>query len=248
MNALRYISLVRALGPERTAFGLQAQYPADAETEYSQSVVENLATEYLQALQAEQPHGPYHFIGMCRGAHIAYEMAPRLEEQGETVALLGILDTFVMENTYNYFWYVEHFLSRAGFWLRLPAKAKFNFISSRWRKALPKRRSNERVLQQVYFPGADFQPRIYPGRISVFRVSRQPRNRISDSKLGWGRLAAGGVDVRVIPGTHETLLREPHVRALAHVLKQFICRPAASNGNLGAHVGEVTSVDFFQRT
>jgi len=248
VNALGYVSLVRALGPEQTAFGLQAQYPADAETEYSQSVVENLATEYLQALQAEQPHGPYHLIGMCRGAHIAYEMALRLKEQGETVALLGILDTFVMENTYNYFWYVEHFVNRVGFWLRLPAKAKFNFISSRWHKALPKRRSPERVLRQVYFPGDDFHPKIYPGRISVFRVSKQPRNRISDSKLGWGRLAAAGVDVRVIPGTHETLLREPYVRELALVLKQFICRPADSNGNLGAAADEVTSGDFFQPT
>jgi amino acid adenylation domain-containing protein len=248
VNALGYVSLVRSLGPEQRAFGLQAQFPADAETEHSQFVVENLAGEYLQALQAEQPHGPYHLIGMCRGAHIAYEMAIRLQEQGERVALLGILDTFVMENTYNYFWYVEHFVNRFGFWLRLPAKAKFDFISSRWRKALPKRRSPDNLLRQVYFPGADFNQKTYQGRISVFRVSKQPRNRISDSRLGWGKLAEGGVDVRVIPGTHETLLREPHVRELANVLREFIHRPTAPNGNSAAHAEGITSVDFYQPT
>ena len=41
----------------------------------------------------------------------------------------------------------------------------------------------------------------------------------------------------VIPGTHETLLREPHVRVLANVLKQFISRPAGSNGDGSAHSG-----------
>src|SRR5215213_67368 len=52
VNALGYVSLARSLGPEQTAFGLQAQYPEDAESEHSQFVVENVATEYLQALQA----------------------------------------------------------------------------------------------------------------------------------------------------------------------------------------------------
>jgi aspartate racemase len=248
VNALGYVSLVRALGSEQTAFGLQAQFPADAETEHSQSVVENLAAEYLRALQTKQPHGPYHLIGMCRGAHIAYEMAVRLEEQGEPVALLGVLDTFVMENTYNYFWYIEHYLERAKFWLRLPTKDKFNFISSRWRKALPKRRSPDSVLRQVYFPSADFQPKTYRGRVAVFRVSKQPRNRVSDPKLGWGQLAKGGVDIRVIPGTHETLLREPHVRVLASELRQFICQSAPSEGEPSPNSSEMTPVKFFQLT
>jgi hypothetical protein len=131
VNALGYVSLARALGAEQTAFGLQAQHPEDAESEHSQFVVENVATEYLQALQAEQPHGPYQLIGMCRGAHIAYEMACRLQEQGETVSLLGVLDTFVMENTYNYFWYLEHYARRLRFWLRLPARRKIR-IGAKW--------------------------------------------------------------------------------------------------------------------
>src|SRR5689334_5684573 len=227
VNALGYVSLARALGQEQTAFGLQAQYPEDAESEHSQFVIENVAAEYLQALQAEQPHGPYQLIGMCRGAHIAYEMACRLQEQGETVSLLGVLDTFVMENTYNYFWYLEHYVRRLRFWLRLPAKGKINFINSQWRKVLSNRRSPESVLHRVYFPGPEFEPKTYGGRVLVLRVIKQPRNRISSRDLGWSRLARGGVDVRMISGTHETLLREPHVRALAGELKEFIAHPRA---------------------
>jgi aspartate racemase len=248
VNALGYVTLARALGPEQTAFGLQAQYPEDAESEHSQFVVENIATEYLHALRAEQPHGPYQLIGMCRGAHIAYEMACRLEEQGETVSLLGILDTFVMENTYNYYWYVEHYLKRLRFWLRLPAKGKINFINSQWRKVVSDRNSPESVLHRVYFPGPEFEPKTYAGRILVLRVIKQPRNRISSKDLGWGRLARGGVDVRLISGTHETLLREPHVRVLAGTLKEFINHPRSPRSEPSANGSNGKPVNFFQPT
>lgn len=248
VNALGYVSLARALGPEQTAYGLQAQYPEDAESEHSQFVVENIAAEYLQALQTQQPHGPYQLIGMCRGAHIAYEMACRLHEQGETVSLLGVLDTFVMENTYNYLWYVEHYVNRLRFWLRLPAKGKLGFINSERLKVVANRRSPERVLHRVYFPGPEFVPKTYPGRVTVLRVVKQPRNRISDKDLGWSRLARGGVDVRMISGTHETLLREPHVRVLAGELKEFIARPHPPNREPSANGSKSKKVNFFQPT
>jgi len=248
VNALGYVSLARALGSEQTAFGLQAQYPEDAESEHSQFVVENVAAEYLQALQAEQPHGPYQLIGMCRGAHIAYEMACRLHEQGETVSLLGVLDTFVMENTYNYFWYLEHYVRRLRFWLRLPAKGKISFINSQWHKVVSNRRSPESVLHQVYFPGPGFEPKTYDGRVLVLRVMKQPRNRISNKDLGWSRLARGGVDVRVISGTHETLLREPHVHVLARELKEFISHPPAAKSEPSTNGSKSKTVNFFQPT
>lgn len=248
VNALGYVSLARALGLEQTAFGLQAQYPEDAESEHSQFVVENVAVEYLRALQKEQPHGPYRLIGMCRGAHIAYEMACRLEEQGEKVSLLGVLDTFVMENTYNYFWYLEHYVERLRFWARLSAKEKLSFITSQWGKVLLNRREPESPLHRVYFPGEDFKPKTYSGRILVFRVFKQPRNRISNWNLGWERLAGGGVEVRVIPGTHETLLREPHVRVLAKELKEFICNPAVAKNEPSVNGSQGNRLNFFQPT
>ena len=246
VNALGYVSLARALGPEQTAFGLQAQYPEDAESEHSQFVVENVAAEYLQALQAEQPYGPYQLVGMCRGAHIAYEMACRLREQGETVSLLGVLDTFVMENTYNYFWYLEHYVKRLRFWLRLPAKGKIDFINSQFRKVVSNRKSPESVLHRVYFPGPEFEPKTYAGRILVLRVVKQPRNRISSKDLGWSRLAQGGVDVRMISGTHATLLREPHVRALATELKEFISHPRSPKSELPANGSNSKTFNFYQ--
>ena len=153
-----------------------------------------------------------------------------------------------MENTYNYIWYVEHYLSRLQFWLRLPAKTKLSFINSQWRKVLLNRRLSNSPLRRVYFPGDDFEPKTYRGRVSVFRVLKQPRNRISSWDLGWRRLAKGGVDVRVISGTHEMLLREPHVRLLANELKQFIHHPMFQKSEPSSNGSNSKKVNFFQPT
>ncbi|OAD22846.1 Thioesterase domain protein [Candidatus Thiomargarita nelsonii] len=47
----------------------------------------------MQALQQQQPTGPYQLMGHSSGGRVAFEMAWQLEQQGETVALLAILDT-----------------------------------------------------------------------------------------------------------------------------------------------------------
>lgn len=63
-----------------------------------------------------------------------------------------------------------------------------------------------------------YSPKQYPGRITLFRARKQPLS-VMDPTLGWGRYAAGGVAVNVMPGTHEKMLEEPNVHVLATELK-----------------------------
>lgn len=238
VNVLGYRSLARYLGSDQTVYGLQAHYPEDLEGEHSQAAVDDLATEYLEAMRAVQPHGPYQFVGMCRGAHIAYEMARRLHDAGEKVALVGVLDTWVMENTYNRFLYVEYYARRLASLLRKNPREQWALISAivsqRIRNAVRAPGAGDsnvvgsgsaavgrKRLQETYFPGPDFKPRLYDGRVSVFRAHGQPLNRIRDKELGWGRMATGGVDLEYVPGQHgASLLSEPHVQVLATQLRQ----------------------------
>jgi amino acid adenylation domain-containing protein len=232
VNALGYVALARHLGVDQPVYGLQAQYPEDLDGEHSRAAVDQLATEYLEALRAVRPTGPYQFVGLCRGAHIAYEMARRLEREGQQVALLGILDTWVLENTYNRFLYIEYYARR----LRSLLRGFNEQLSSLMGKAGSKQgvadglpeaatgsvATNRKNPMSTYFPGPGFVPKTYNGKITVFRVRGQPLNRIRDRQLGWGRLAQGGVDVHVVPGKHETVLREPNVRRLAEELKKCL--------------------------
>ncbi|HZE68262.1 MAG TPA: amino acid adenylation domain-containing protein [Pyrinomonadaceae bacterium] len=233
VNALGYRSLARYLGANQPVFGLQAQYPEDLEGEHSQAAVNRIATEYLEALRAVRPMGPYQFIGLCRGAHIAYEMARSLEREGQEIALLGVIDTWVMENTYNYFYILSYYARRLVWLTLLGLRKQFSFIkkkakgkpniSDKTSTSVPEY-SEERKEKpiEVYFPGPDFVPTTYEGRIAVFRARRQPRNRVRDPHLGWGKLAKGGVDIHFIPGDHDDVLKEPHVQGLAAELKKYL--------------------------
>lgn len=50
--------------------------------------VEEIAEYNLRHIRAIQPHGPYHIGGFCMGSLPSYEVACRLQAEGEEVALL----------------------------------------------------------------------------------------------------------------------------------------------------------------
>jgi len=57
-------------------------------------------------------------------------------------------------------------------------------------------------------------------QVTLFR-SRDQITDISsytDPQLGWGELAAGGLEFHEVPGTHLGMLQEPHVQVLAEKL------------------------------
>jgi amino acid adenylation domain-containing protein len=91
-----------------------------------------------------------------------------------------------------------------------------------------------RATMAVYFDAwKRYQLQRYPGRVALFRARAQPLFRCDPYDLGWGDIADKGVDVVVIPGNHESLVREPNVRVLAAkllaVLKQS--QPSAERAN-----------------
>ncbi|WP_191761493.1 non-ribosomal peptide synthetase [Komarekiella delphini-convector] len=55
--------------------------------------IKDMASNYIQAMQAVQPQGPYFLGGHSFGGKVAFEMAQQLLHQGHQVALLMIIDT-----------------------------------------------------------------------------------------------------------------------------------------------------------
>src|ERR1043165_3635294 len=171
---------------------------------------------------------------MCRGAHIAFEMANHFHAQGETVSLLAILDTWVMENTYSYLFYVDYYVNRAKWFSKLSARQKFDFVKGKISRSIDNFAVKFRLREgngagaalppvtAVYWPASSLVPRTYDGRITVFRVPNQPATRIRSHNLGWESRSTGGVEVEVVSGEHQTLMREPHVKVLASRLTKIL--------------------------
>jgi aspartate racemase len=249
INALGYIRLADHLGDDQPLYGLQSQKYLKTTTdehgrpllEFSQAVVEELASEYVRAMREVKPHGPYFLGGMCRGAHIAFEMATQLKAQGETVSLLAILDTWVMENTYSYLFYFDYYFQRSKWFLKLSARQKFDFLKGKLDSSIDNIATRLRLREgrgaslppvaAVYWPDSSFVPHTYDGRITVFRVAHQPATRILSHTLGWESRSTGGVDVEIVPGGHHTMLRQPHVEVLASRLSEILAKVEAGSSN-----------------
>ena len=57
------------------------------------STVEIMADRSCSAIRTLQPRGPYHIVGYSLGGLVAIEVARLLQESGEEIVLLGLIDT-----------------------------------------------------------------------------------------------------------------------------------------------------------
>lgn len=85
-----FYGLARYLGKERPVYGLRSYGLMPGETPLT-SMAE-IADRQIQAIQAIQPQGPYQLVGHSFGGKVAFEMARQLQERGEQVSFLAILD------------------------------------------------------------------------------------------------------------------------------------------------------------
>jgi amino acid adenylation domain-containing protein len=91
-----YAPLIRLLDSEQPIFGLQSAGLQDLAL-LPESVPE-MAAGYLAAIRRQQPEGPYQLLGWSYGAGVAHEIAAQLEELGEQVSLLAMLDGYPPES------------------------------------------------------------------------------------------------------------------------------------------------------
>jgi hypothetical protein len=84
-----------------------------------------------------------------------------------------------------------------------------------------------------------YRPKVYPSSITLFRPCEQPAGYDYDPQMGWGRLAAGGVEIHDIPGYSQSIIWvEPQVRFLAEQLRACLYRAqvtASSRGGSNEH-------------
>ncbi|WP_084497270.1 non-ribosomal peptide synthetase [Nocardia amamiensis] len=88
-----YSGLLAHLTPDRPVYGLQAPHVAGEEGYGS---IAEAASHYVDAIKTIQPEGPYHLLGWSLGGLIAHEMAVQLQEAGDEVALLSMMDSYLL--------------------------------------------------------------------------------------------------------------------------------------------------------
>jgi thioesterase domain-containing protein/acyl carrier protein len=236
-HVMFYYDLARHLGPDQPLYGLQA-HGLDGSQEPLRSF-EEMAARYISEMRAVQPEGPYHLGGDCLGGVIAYEMAQQLRADGHEVAMVAMFDSFrpgwpklrphVPKPAYG----AMHVAHIAGFHARnlanLRGRARWSYVADRGRRVVFGVRGKTakavgRPSPLVRTQGAlsdaydRYEPQPYDGTITLLRATRLPSGIEDAPELGWGGLAAGGVDVHELPIYFMTGIVQPNVQLLAQTL------------------------------
>ncbi|MFI8533786.1 amino acid adenylation domain-containing protein [Streptomyces aquilus] len=90
--AWSYAALLRHLPRDLPVYGLQT--PGFTDRRAMPGSVPELVADYVERIRSVQPEGPYQLLGWSFGAVLAQAIAAELEEQGQEVALLALLDGY----------------------------------------------------------------------------------------------------------------------------------------------------------
>jgi amino acid adenylation domain-containing protein len=90
-HALALLPVLRSLGSDQPCYWLQP--PGMDWTSTECTTLPQIAAYYINQVKAVQPRGPYRLLGHGFGGHVVFEMALQLQELGETIEYLAILDT-----------------------------------------------------------------------------------------------------------------------------------------------------------
>jgi amino acid adenylation domain-containing protein len=244
-NISPYFNLSRRLGEDYPFYALEDTLEQNKPEITS---VEEAATNYLQEIRKVQSHGPYLLGGHCYGGVLAFEMAQQLQNQGQPVGLLVIIDAILPEKSVEF---TDD--DDAKFLLRIAESIKTdnNIDFSVPFEELRDLSLNEQLhlinkKADFIFSDAEIQdflryyklfkvhvqamrnyvPQVYPQCITLFRASEEiihdfdnPEWYTDDPLLGWGKYSSQPIKVIDIPGDHFSVFVEPHIQELSEHLR-----------------------------
>lgn len=237
-------------------YGLQAR-GLTADRSSPTDRIEAMASDYVDALRAVRPAGPYRFLGYCVGAVIAFEMAQRLRAEGEDVDFLGMVEppqaplgatakdgAGPIPLAVVAAFAAELKVQTSADELREIVEGEARYPEALWtifgRQAGERARALDRDtfdrLLAVYAAVARAKSRYtassYGGPIILFEVDM---HRTTPTAVpSWCQVTAGPIGHEIIRGNHLTCLRAPYVRDFGERLHQRFLALDASAVQRGA--------------
>jgi pyochelin synthetase len=240
-NVLCYQLLAGALG--RPVHAFQAAFDGGA------ADLEAIAARYVRALRAARPDGPYLLGGWSSGGVIAFEMARQLEAAGQAVRQVLVLDTPApgheapdVDEAGLLCWFLEDLdvgfhAERDGPRLR-PALnggglAEALALAAADHPGAGGLDAGElapvlAVFRSVVTACRGYRPRPIAAGIAVVRAADGAVSEFAGHPdagrpdWGWAALTTGRVATATVPGSHHTLLAEPHVGAVAAAVRSLL--------------------------
>src|SRR6202011_1570930 len=188
----------------------------------------SLAEHCIRVIRAEQPHGPYSLAGYCQCGHVAYEIAQRLETEGEKIELLAIIDCSARE--------LAPTLRQKLYWLRDGFRGEPRTVARRLNSALRRRvfasygcapAGNGHRENPFWLHGTAARRHRagrFGGTLTLFRAEESSLKFAHTPTLGWNALATT-VQVHAVPCRHSEMLKDPSsIELIAESLRNSLDR------------------------
>ncbi|HEX5876035.1 MAG TPA: amino acid adenylation domain-containing protein, partial [Pyrinomonadaceae bacterium] len=229
-----YFALARALDLERPVYAFEGTLAGVAERE-----VELLAANYVEAIRAVQPDGPYLLGGWSTGGVVAFEIARQLQTRGADVKLVALLDSVAPGDHEG----EDDLDLLAGFALNLgvasdlvysaPQEVLQSGTHAQLSWVLDQACRAQRLPPDVSADDLRHPFELYLADVKAFRNYRPPASSIPllllraeeerenpETIARWRRLSSDNLEIHNVPGDHLTMMRAPHVSTLAKVLSE----------------------------
>ena len=237
-GVLCFHDLARSLGREQPFFAFQSHGMDGHVQPFNR--IEEIAAHFVDEMVAHKPEGPYLLGGWSMGGLIALEMARRLAEIGKSASLLVLIDTIAPDmksspESVTDTGLLAEYLTDLGVgldeFLKLGSDEQFSYVLEEAKKA-KRLHPNAQVSDiRPYFEifknnvkaQRNYIPKSYSGDVVLLRArNANEKGRPADELLGWGAYIKGRIQVVDVPGSHTTMMVEPHVKVMAEELRSCI--------------------------
>lgn len=207
-----YFDLAKNLNYEGQVIGIQ---DIALEQKNSFSTFEEMASFYLANIRKRQTTGPYKLAGASLGGNLAYEVTKQLSDAGEEISFLGLFDSWAL------------------FSAQLKDKIHFKKIM-RERLSFLEKEIGEKSIGFDEFLNliwhrmellCSYQPKPINTKVILFKaLDLQPEYQEINDFLNHWESYVNQIDLELIPGDHDSILKSPNLEILVKKIDQYIIR------------------------
>ena len=238
--------LARALGWDQPLFGVTPEV-GDLEWLARGTSLQEIVRGLLHSVRALQSAGPYYLGGHSRYGLFAYEAARQLAAQGQEIGAVIMLDTFLPFAARNSCSVWARLGAHSAALLDRTLRGDLRAISKHVSTLAPmgwevaRRLFNQsrtdgsaetrqpaearaaeilesllNAAERAYFPGG------YRGPVTLIEAGNQLLGPEVGTRFGWKTFCAGALDIRTVPGDHNSILMPPNVSELAREVQAVL--------------------------
>ena len=227
-----YAGLLAELPTDQPVYGLQAPQAAG---EPGLGSIAEVAEHYLAHIRSVQPHGPYQLLGWSLGGLIAHEIAVRLQEDGEEVESLAMLDSYRLSDDLagHAMPTISEILGEFGGDLAVDGAEPTLAEAAELLRSRPGPFAALTLehLERLYAGYADgtvqangFRPGVFDGDLLFFAAATDPVNRAAADRHpgAWKEFVTGTVTAHEIECTHAEMTTAQALAVIGPVLREHL--------------------------